>query len=314
MDASHDVSDGEAAGTPLVTVGVPVRNGGHTLRFALDSILRQTYTNLEVVISDNASDDETPDIIASYVARDDRFRSIRQSTPLTMFGNHAATFDAARGRYVIWLADDDILTDDLIARLVPALESDPAVVLAFGEVQLFTDYESFSDLRVLPHHFDTRGVPVWRRLLRDRNSGWELKGLLRVAAIEGYRWWDHSVSPDWPLLTHLLVRGEVREVPGAALLVGYRPDLKTTEERAARQSFSTVERFPVVTLSWRSARAAHDAGAQVGQRRIVVVDFALILLGLVWSKRSTFSPLAVGAWRSRLERIGVRRLWRRPTD
>ena len=299
------MSDHGAVSRPLVTIGVPVRYGARTLRGALDSILRQTYPNIEIVVSDNASDDATAEIIASYAGRDARMRSIRQPVALTMFGNHAATYRAARGKYLLWLADDDILTDDLVERLVEALERDPAAVLAFGDVFLFTDYESFRDLHRLPHHFDTRGLPVWRRLLRDRNSGWEAKGLIRTEALAGYRWWEHSVSPDWPLLTHLLVVGEVREVPGAALWVGYRADLKTTEERAANQSYAAVERFATVTLSWRSAHAARDAARQIGRQRFMPVDFVLILTGILWAKRRTLSPFAVDAWRDRIARLGL---------
>jgi glycosyltransferase involved in cell wall biosynthesis len=291
------------AATPLVTVGVPVRNGAATLEKALASIARQTYPNLEIVISDNASDDGTAEIIDRFARTDDRVRVLRQEQLLTMFGNHAATYREARGRYLIWLAHDDLLTEDLVARLVPVMEADDDVVLAFGEVHLFTDYEHLSDRRPLEHHFDTRGIPTWRRLWRDRNSGWEAKGLIRRSALASYRWWEHAVSPDWPLLTHLLVVGEVREVPGAVLLVGYRPDLKTTEERAALQSYSSVERFSTVKLSWRSALAARDAGRQVGRRSLLPLDFALTLGGLVWAKRRSYSPLAVDAWRRRFSRL-----------
>ena len=53
---------------PLVSIGLPVFNGEAFIREALDSILAQTYLNIEVIVTDNASEDSTPSIIAEYVA------------------------------------------------------------------------------------------------------------------------------------------------------------------------------------------------------------------------------------------------------
>jgi glycosyltransferase involved in cell wall biosynthesis len=291
---------------PLVTIGVPVRNGAATLALALASVERQTYQNFEVIVSDNASDDETDAVVASFVDRDRRFRYVRQATPIKMLENFRAVVDMAAGKYVMWLPHDDLFSDDLIERLVEGLETRPDAVLAFGDVELFTDYDSFSDVQRLHLRYATRGMPVWRRLLRSRNSGWEVKGMFRRTALEGFAWWEHPVSPDWPLLTHFLVVGEVIDVPGAVLMVGYDPNLKTTSDRAARQSYSTIGRLPMVTVSWRSALAARDAARQVGRRRHPLVDFWLVLLAMLWEERRSLSPFALSAWRSRVHRLFAR--------
>ena len=70
------------AGPPLVTLGVPVRNGAAMLAAALDSIVAQDYPNLEVVVSDNASTDATPEILRDYVQRYRHIRVIRQERRL----------------------------------------------------------------------------------------------------------------------------------------------------------------------------------------------------------------------------------------
>src|SRR5688572_5305574 len=97
------------ADAPLVTIGVPTRNGGRTLRCALESARAQDHPNLEIVVSDNASDDDTAAIVAAAAEEDPRVRVVRQDHPLTMIRNHEAVWREAKGEYFVFLADDDLL-------------------------------------------------------------------------------------------------------------------------------------------------------------------------------------------------------------
>ena len=63
---------------PLVSIGVPTFNRAASLQKCLASIMAQTYANIELIVSDNASTDETPDVIADYQNRDPRVRAFRQ--------------------------------------------------------------------------------------------------------------------------------------------------------------------------------------------------------------------------------------------
>ncbi len=67
---------------PLVSIGVPAYNGGKYLEECLDSILNQTYTNWECVISNNFSNDDTPRIAEKYVQSDSRFKLFHTAAPL----------------------------------------------------------------------------------------------------------------------------------------------------------------------------------------------------------------------------------------
>lgn len=273
------------ANQPLVTIGVPVRNGEQSLTRALESALGQTYRNVEVVVSDNCSTDGSAAILTEAAARDERVRTVRQPTPLTMMGNHAAVWRAARGEYFMWLQHDDHLSPDFVERALAALVETPAAVLVYGDQWVFSDFEEMSDLLFLPRSFDTRGLSILRRLWRDRDSGWEVKGLMRTRDLDGYRWWEHTLSPDWPLLTHFLVLGDVIQVPGIAVYSAFDANLKTPSDRARLQSYRQLERFPALTMSWRTALAASDAAACRGSRRFVLFDFLVTITGLVWRQR-----------------------------
>lgn len=109
-----------AARPPLVSVVVPVFNGERYLRESLDSILAQTYTELEVLVMDDASEDATPEIVASY---GDRVRHVRQERTHGIYGNANGGIALARGEYVAVYHADDVYLPELVERQVAWLEA-----------------------------------------------------------------------------------------------------------------------------------------------------------------------------------------------
>lgn len=113
---------------PRVSIGLPVYNGEKYLASALDSLLGQTFTDFEIVISDNASSDRTPEICQEYASKDDRIRVVRQTENVGAVGNFNRVFELARGEYFKWAAYDDICAPDFIARCVEVLDHDRSIV------------------------------------------------------------------------------------------------------------------------------------------------------------------------------------------
>ena len=113
---------------PRVSIGVPVYNGAALLPAALDSLLEQTYRDFELVISDNASTDETERICRSYAARDSRVRYHRQRKNIGAIRNFNAVFELAHGEYFKWAAHDDLCAPAFLERCVDVLDRDPDVV------------------------------------------------------------------------------------------------------------------------------------------------------------------------------------------
>src|SRR3954471_5061692 len=97
------------AAAPLVSIGLPLRNEEKVIEQALDSLLGQTYENIEVVVSDNASDDATEEISRAYARRDHRVRYHRQTTNIGLQANFAFVIRAATGTYFRWVGGDDRL-------------------------------------------------------------------------------------------------------------------------------------------------------------------------------------------------------------
>jgi Glycosyl transferase family 2 len=118
-----------AAAEPLVSIGLPTRNGERYLDEAVRSVLAQEYGRIELVISDNASDDGTEEICRQFARSDSRVRYHRQSENIGLVSNFNAVLQLANGTYLKWMGDDDWLTPSYVTSCVQALEEDPALIL-----------------------------------------------------------------------------------------------------------------------------------------------------------------------------------------
>ena len=117
---------------PKVSIGMPVYNGEKFIRKALDSLLAQTFTNFELIISDNASTDQTQKICKEYEAQDKRIRYVRQMKNLDPMWNFNFVLQQASGEYFMWAACDDIWGKPFIEECVNCLNNHADVGLAFG--------------------------------------------------------------------------------------------------------------------------------------------------------------------------------------
>jgi glycosyltransferase involved in cell wall biosynthesis len=112
-----------------VSVITPTYNRPDYLKAALTSAVRQTYRQIEIIVSDNCSPENPQAIVESF--NDRRIRFSRNTSNLGMFGNTIKAFKMARGKYVASLLDDDMWEEDFLAKLVPPLEANPNLALAF---------------------------------------------------------------------------------------------------------------------------------------------------------------------------------------
>lgn len=117
--ATYDIANDKI---PRISVGMPVYNGEKYISDAIDSLLLQTYTDFELIISDNASSDGTEKICLEYAKKDSRIRYVRQIKNQGGFCNFKFVLDEARGEYFMWLAHDDYIEpDSYLEKLVQPL-------------------------------------------------------------------------------------------------------------------------------------------------------------------------------------------------
>jgi glycosyltransferase involved in cell wall biosynthesis len=206
------------AGTPMhppkVSIGLPVYNGERFLAEALDSFLAQTFSDFEVIVSDNASTDRTGEIARAYAARDARVRYHRNASNVGLARNHNRAFTLARGHYFKWAAADDVCRPDYLRRCVEVLDADPAVVLAYPRTQ-FVDAAG-TPLDIDDPGWDLRSDDPAERLRYVLGAGhWvnAVIGLIRAEALARTRLMPTYPGGDFRVLAELSLLGKFCEIP-----------------------------------------------------------------------------------------------------
>ncbi|WP_413200699.1 glycosyltransferase family 2 protein [Nostoc piscinale] len=137
---------------PLVSVVIPTYNRPDYLKQAIASAVKQTYQHLEIIVSDNCSDESPQGIIESFA--DSRIRFWRHPENVGMLSNQMNAFKMAQGKYVASLHDDDMWHEDFLVKLVPTLEAHSNVILAFSDQYII---DSDSNINHLGTEANTRG-------------------------------------------------------------------------------------------------------------------------------------------------------------
>ncbi len=118
--------------SPLVSVGIVTYNRPDGLRRTLEQITKQTYKNLEILISDNCSPNtEITTVAKSFKSIDQRIRYIRQPHNIGLLGNFRFVHQNTRGDYFMWASDDDEWAPEFIEECMKILCADKSVLLAF---------------------------------------------------------------------------------------------------------------------------------------------------------------------------------------
>lgn len=120
---------------PLVSVCIPAYNNAAYIKETIDSILDQTWKNLELVICDDKSKDNTVEVIESI--KDDRIKLYKNEKNLGMSGNWNNCLSKCTGEYIKLICADDMLAKDCLEKEVKALIDNPTAVLAESDTQLF---------------------------------------------------------------------------------------------------------------------------------------------------------------------------------
>lgn len=206
--------------SPLVSVGILSYNRADELRVAIDSILAQTYTNLEIIISDNASTKpEVIEVIREYAARDPRIRPVYHVENRGVHFNLQFVADEARGEFFCWLASDDAYGPDFVATCVSELQQHPGAVMAACEPYYLQTGKPVA-MKHMPH---TLGLSLEEKYLRIVAHMYEdpnlfYYSLFRTEAVQKTRLhYKKLFAGDTLLILELVEAGDFvvnRSVPG----------------------------------------------------------------------------------------------------
>ena len=146
-----------------LTIGIPIYNGERTISETLESIFRQITSEVEVVVSDNASTDSTKDIIESYVRKYEKLKYHRNDANLGADRNIDLTVNRANGKFVWLMGDDDEIAEGGINSIINAIDSHPDLAA------IFVNYSSYD--RITGECLNPRTLKIKQDVLcADANS------------------------------------------------------------------------------------------------------------------------------------------------
>ncbi len=119
---------------PKLTIGMPVYNGELFIKKAIESILAQTFTDFELIISDNSSTDSTQEICQDFLNKDNRIQIFTQKKNIGIHRNFNFLLSQAKGEYFAWAAVDDYLDNDFMEKNLKVLESNNSIVSSVGKI------------------------------------------------------------------------------------------------------------------------------------------------------------------------------------
>lgn len=180
---------------PTVTIGLPVYNGIPHLEDCLRALLAQDYSHIELLISDNASTDDTAELCHSMTAGRSGVRYVRQPTNIGALANFLVVLEMAEGDYFMWAAHDDTWNKEFVSSLVAKLQENPEAILATPAALLLNEDGTLANCSPDRPAPGTSGMDNLRVLLADHAMSW-FYGLYRLSWLKAHHQ-EMSRYPGW---------------------------------------------------------------------------------------------------------------------
>jgi hypothetical protein len=305
------VAEPERVTGARVSVGIPTYNRAAKLARAIESVLAQTYADVELVISDNASSDGTQALCEKIAAREPRVRYLRAGSNRGPTANFNALFGELRGEYALLLSDDDWLDENYVEQCLAELRRRADLVLVCGRARYLRDGAVVSSGVAM--QLDSTSAPRRvLRYLREVDENGLFYGMMPLAVLQRAAPLRNVLGNDWLLVAGVAAQGQAATIDAAAInreLGGTSADFGRLAATLGLPRWQA--RVPHLVIAWEAVRDA--GGRSQAFRGLGVAERASVALR---------APFAVIRWRSlawhmtmptfaALEgRRGLRWLWR----
>jgi glycosyltransferase involved in cell wall biosynthesis len=197
-----------------VTIAMPVFNGEAYMAQALDSLLSQTFTNFELIISDNASSDRTEEIARHYASMDPRIRYYRNDTNLGAGWNQNRVIQLGRGKYFLMAHHDDVRAPEYIERTLAVLAADPSIVVCYTKTQDIDEHGNPLPRTDPPLDIDSHDrVRRFCEIIRMDHICEAGFGLIRMDVLRKTVMHGNYADSDRVLLAELALYGRLFQIP-----------------------------------------------------------------------------------------------------
>jgi glycosyltransferase involved in cell wall biosynthesis len=196
--------------TPKVSIGIPTFNSNHNIVTALSSILNQNYPNMEVIISDNCSTDNTQDIVTNIASSDLRIKYFRQAENIGIFPNFDFVLKKSVGEYFMWVADDDRLEPGIIQKYIDFLRENRDYSLVSGQIK----YWDSNSAIYIEKNFNIKQNAPMARVLNYYGKvvyGGMFHGMMRRALLNKIKV-RNTIASDWHIVSQMAYMGKLRNL------------------------------------------------------------------------------------------------------
>ncbi len=193
----------------LVSICIATYNGGKFIREALESIKSQSYRNIEVVVTDDCSSDDTLDICGEY----DFVTAYRNKKRLGLVDNWNSAVSKSSGKYIKLMGQDDVLAPDSVKIQVEALKNTPGATLSIGRSGVISEKsEPLMTRSIANKDFVMDGTKFAKKALWTRNIYCEpVNAMYTAEAAERAGTYNREFIyvPDWDYAIELSLQGKV---------------------------------------------------------------------------------------------------------
>ncbi|GAB4293599.1 MAG: hypothetical protein Fur0025_29930 [Oscillatoriaceae cyanobacterium] len=241
---------------PLVSIGMPVYNEARYLRQTIDAILDQDYQNFELIISDNASSDATPQICAEYATKDQRIRYYSHPTNVGATKNFNRVFELAIGDYFVWVAGHDIWQPTFLSACIAGLARDKSAVLCYPRA--VTIDGNGKQLEIIPSAIDTQGLDAISRfhtVLWGLGYCYPIYGVIKASALRQTGLARNVVGPDNIILAELSTWGTFVCLPEPLLHLRRLDDFGSWDKYLEKVFNKSTAELSALDLFWQMIEA-----------------------------------------------------------
>lgn len=205
---------------PAVSIGMPVYNGAKYIRDALDSLLAQTFADFELIISDNASTDETQKICEEYAQHYLSIKYFRQNSNIGAAANFEFVLNKAVGEYFMWAACDDIRSSDFLDLNIRFLRQNSEYLASTSPVK-FREAE-FSEITMGDASLDSDNrYERIVQLFRCWHANGRFYSLFRRSVLIDCQFSKLKfIGADWALITRLANIGKFKRIHSGCVQLG----------------------------------------------------------------------------------------------
>jgi len=287
---------------PLVTIGIPTRNRAEMLERALKSALQQDYENIEVIVSDNASTDETQLVVRASMSRDVRVRYYYSPSNVGSTRNFNAVLGRATGDFFMWLGDDDWIDKRYVRLCIAEFMDYPELALVTGSPKYYRSGQHISNGKV----FDLQQEKWWLRVIsyymQVVDNGM-FYGVMRSTHIKAVGL-PNAMGNDWLTVASIASLGKTRSLCDVSIHRELGGASSSPARIASALGLPAVQgKFPVLALAthacWHTMRSRLPLKKAASFGRILLG--AIVFCIVVIRHGAIYARAARSAVRSRLE-------------